>query len=83
MRGQDNDIAVGDLHLAAFLISKGINLSRLERAGRLGTFYFPQSAGPFVSEYTSRHGLIEPIAFVAAVRSLRAKVDNAREGGGR
>ena len=70
-----SEITVGDLHIAAYLVVKGIPLNRIERSGRLGSFYFAQSAASLLTEYYSRNGSIEPQAFVSAIRNLKAQVD--------
>ena len=75
-----NEIAIGDLHIAAYLVVKGIPLERIERSGRLGSFYFTQSAGPLVVEYYSKNGSIEPQAFISAIRNLKARVDAIQPG---
>jgi len=75
-----NEIAIGDLHIAAYLVVKGIPLDRVERSGRLGNFYFAQSAASLLTEYYSRNGSIEPQAFVSAIRNLKARVDAIQQG---
>ena len=76
----DTLIAIGDLHIAAYLVVKGCPLIKIERSGRLGTFYFGQSAGPLISDYSSRTATTEPQAFVSAIRNLREKVDDLLSG---
>jgi hypothetical protein len=76
-----NEFATDQLHLAAFLQAKGLKMLRAERQGRFGVFIFNESAtAELVRQFMAGKSLIEPRAFVAAIRDLRSRVDSL--GGG-
>jgi len=81
MNTKMDDIEINDIQLAGYLIIKDIPYTRIERAGRYGTFFFPSNkAKPRADEYILGQALVEPKSFMAAIRRLRAAVDMIDKG---
>jgi hypothetical protein len=78
---RSEEFQTDQIHLAAYLMAKGISLLRLERSGRFGLFYFPAKQARLEADsFIQGKALIEPKAFTAAIRDLRARVDELRAG---
>jgi hypothetical protein len=73
------ETAIEDIRLAAYLTLNNIPLIRIERSGRLGTFVFNEAqCADLIVTFMGRKATVEPLSYMAAVRSLRSRVDNLK-----
>lgn len=62
-----------ELIVAAFLVSRGWNVSRVESEGPIGEFVFPDGAREDAAEFF-QDGLVSARKFANAIRELKARV---------
>ncbi len=67
-----------DLYEAAYLLTKGMKLARVERSTSSPRCFFVFADFPacrvIVTEYWDGHGLVAPKAYAEAVRSLKDRI---------
>lgn len=68
------DFGTSDIVLAATLKTLGHSLSRIEKAGNKGTFYFSNVPEQIISQFDMGNCSVEPIAFNQHIKSLTTAV---------
>lgn len=59
-----------DIAMAAFLKSKGVELSKITMVGLKGTFTFDNVDRDLVAQFDTGHALIEPVLFHTMLKQL-------------
>jgi hypothetical protein len=74
---QKDEFHTANLQLAVYPAARKIPLIGIERTERFSLFFFPKKeADSGAKRFISGQALIEPLAIVAAIRELRARVDS-------
>lgn len=68
------DFGTPDIVLAATLKTLGYSLSRIEKSGNKGTFYFMDIPNEIINEFDMGQCKIEPISFNNHIKSLTTAV---------
>jgi len=80
---KDNELLTPDLPLSAYLLTKGHNLIRIDRAGRQGIFVFNKDrVKANAADYLAGEALCDPGAFNLSIRRLKGQLDEILGSGG-
>jgi len=82
MTAQNNTMNTADFYLSAFLLTQGYNLVRLEALDNRKLFCFESNDKIRVikNEYYTLQTTVEPNAFKAAIKQLKARIVEFDEG---